>query len=199
MISSAVNLSLLLHLLDKITVFPAHLVRKATEHTVLPVGLKAVHPESIRDHHLLLCRISRRYTVAHGKSLKSSDTTGRLVGNHSSDGPPYNSRGSSEVKWSFGGVYIGTLAKEGEILQLVSEERSGHVSFLAPHEYHVLSVEELLGNNGRKAAKHVAFAVNNYGLFKHRENLSETTYPGSFFRNKLKYLSFLRKRTNVNP
>ena len=97
-VSLALGLPLLLQLVDDVLVTPTDLVRQPLQGTVLPAGLESENSESGGDDHLLDLVLSGGDTLEQGETGQGGGTSGRLVGNHSSDGLVEDPRGSSEVE-----------------------------------------------------------------------------------------------------
>lgn len=72
------------------------------------------------------------------------------------------------------GVGVNALLKEGEILQLVTEQRASNVHLLAAHNNDVLAREQLLSDLGGQTTKEMALGVNNNDL-----HVSSATNRGS--------------------
>jgi len=97
-VSLALGLPLLLQLVDDVLVTPTDLVGQPLQGAVLPAGLESEDSESGGDDHLLDLVLSGGDTLEQGETGQGGGTSGRLVGNHSSDGLVEDPRGSSEVE-----------------------------------------------------------------------------------------------------
>lgn len=84
--------------LNNILVLPANLVAQTANSAVLAAGLQAQDTQSLGNNHLLLLVVWRRDTLENLKALKSSGTTGSLVGNHATDSLVEDAGRSAEVE-----------------------------------------------------------------------------------------------------
>lgn len=87
-----------------------------------------------------------------------------LVGEHSADGAPEDTRRSLVVEGTLTRVGVHALAEEVSPEHLVTEERTRDVKLLGADANNALTVEELLGDKSSKATDEVALAVNDNNL-----------------------------------
>lgn len=159
-VSGALGLSSLLQSSNNVLVLPADLVAETANGAVLATGLESEDSESLGNDHLLLLVVGRGNTLEDLKALQSGGTTGSLVGDHATDGLVEDSGGGTEVEGtSAGGVVSGHLSKVGVVLELRAEELARDVERLAADNNDLLTAKELLGDNGGKAAKEMALAI----------------------------------------
>jgi len=163
-VSLALGLPLLLQLVDDVLVAPTDLVRQPLQGTVLPAGLESENSESGGDDHLLDLVLSRGDTLKERESGQGGGTSGRLVGNHSSDGLVKDPRGSSEVEGTgLLGVDQMLLVQVGVVSELVPEERTRDVDLLASNDGDLLTAQDLLRNDRSETTEEVTFSVNDDG------------------------------------
>jgi hypothetical protein len=77
-----------------------------------------------------------------------------------------NLRGSTKVERTASRISVDALAQEVQILELVTEERSGNVKLLAANNYDVLAREQLLCDLGRQTTKEMTLGIDHNHLHK---------------------------------
>jgi hypothetical protein len=173
-VGGALGLSSLLQAGNDVLVLPADLVAETADGAVLAAGLQAENTEGLGDDHLLLLVVGGRDTLEDLEALKSGGTTGGLVGDHATDSLVEDSGGGAEVEGTpAGGVVSGHLAQVGVVLELRAEELARDVQSLAADDDDLLTIEELLGNDGGETAKEVALAIDDDNRLegRHRESI----------------------------
>jgi hypothetical protein len=83
---------------NNVLVFPADLVAQSADGAVLAAGTETEDTESLGNNHTLLLVVRGRDTLENLEALKSSSTTGGLVGHHSTDGLVEDAGRSTEVE-----------------------------------------------------------------------------------------------------
>lgn len=125
-VSLNLDLPLGLELVDGSHVVPANLVRDPLDGGVLAAGLESENAEGGRDDHLLLTVKGRGDTLVQLQSLKSSGTTGSLVGDHSADSLVEDARRSTLVEGtSLAGLDQVPLVQVGVVAQLREGQAKG--------------------------------------------------------------------------
>ena len=87
---------------------------------------------------------------------------------HSSDGFPEHSRGSSEMLHTSSWIVTHLLVEEFLELNSVSEERSRNIDAFSSDNNNFLTAQEFLGDVGSQTAEHVGLSVDHNNLVKHR-------------------------------
>jgi len=163
-VSLSLGLPLLLQLVDDVLVTPTDLVRQPLQGTVLPAGLESEDSESGGDDHLLDLVLGGGDTLKERESGQGGGTSGRLVGNHSSDGLVEDPRGSSEMeRTGLPGVDQMLLVQVSVVSELVPEERTRNVDLLTSNNSNLLTAQDLLGNDRSETTEQVTFAVDDDG------------------------------------
>jgi len=118
---------------------------------------------------------------------------------------------------SMAGLDVAALPQKGQIAYFVSVERARYFDQLAPNNHHSLTRKQLFGNYRSQPSHKMGSAIDNKVLdflgrlasvvakqlltgqrvVVVRCELIEISGP--FYRNKVRYLSFLRKRCNIQP
>lgn len=152
---------------------------------VFAAGLQSENPQRFRDNHALLPVVGRGDTLIELETGNGGGTTGGFVGNHATDSLEENARWCPEMEWTglfrvhdvalVEEVVVAKLAlwnrrlvlcsgllKSSQLTHLVPEERAADVDFLAPHDNDLLTGEDLLGDDRRKAAEEVALAIDHH-------------------------------------
>ena len=200
--SLSLNLSLFFEAINDVLVSPTNLMRetlvllwthcshKSTcptylHRAVFASRLQPQHSQRFRHNHSLFLVIWWRHTFKEFKSLKSSCTSGTLVGSHTPNGAVEDFRGSTvmEGAWFFR-VYNMAFVEEVVVSKLVvqyksrspktwialeistyfvTKEATGNVYFLASNHYNFLSRENLLGDDRGQSTKEVSLAINDDG------------------------------------
>lgn len=70
-------------------------------------------------------------------------------------------------------VGLDTLAEERHVLELVADEGSGDLDLLAADHNDLLSLEELLGNDGGKTTEKVSLAIDDDSLIEREREKKE--------------------------
>lgn len=98
MVSLTLDLPLLLEPVNNILVLPSDLVTDPLESTEFSSGLQSENSESGGDDHLLHSVLGGGDTLVKLESLEGGSTSGRLVGDHTSDSLVEDSGRSSEME-----------------------------------------------------------------------------------------------------
>lgn len=140
----ALSLSLLLQSVDDVLVTPSDLVRDSLEGAELSSGLETQYTKSGGDDHLLELVLGGGDTLEERESGEGGGTSGRLVGNHSSDGLVQD-LGRSSVVERTGLLRVDNvpLVEVSVVPQLVSEKGTRNVDLLASDDRDLLAREDL--------------------------------------------------------
>lgn len=146
---------------DDILVFPADLVGETADGAELSAWLQSEDTEGLWDDDSLVTVVWWRNALKDLQALQGGLATGRLVGDHTTDGLVEDTGWGAEVERTLGLVVSGCLSEVGVVLELVAEELARDVESLTSHNNNVLAVQDLLGHSGGKTSKEMALAVDN--------------------------------------
>jgi len=166
--SGRLDLALSLQSLDQLVVRPAHLGRELAQDAELAARSQTDNAHGIGDDLALDLIEGVGDTLEDLEALQSGGTTSGLVGDHATNDTPQDTRGSTEVDHAAVGVGVHATAEESLELELVAEQRARDVDLLSANQNDLLAVQELLGDIRSQAAHHVALAIDNDDLLKHR-------------------------------
>ena len=166
-VGSGLGLSLLLELVDDVSLGPAGQGSEFTERAVRSTGLEAESFESVRDDHALLLVVGEGAALEDLQLAESGGTSGELVGEHATDDLPEDARWGPPVLGSTTWVRVNPLLHNVLSNDLVSLEGAGLEDLLAAHNSDTLARQKLLGDNAGEATLKVASSVNDQLLFEH--------------------------------
>ena len=117
---------------DECALAPSHLARQVAQNAILSKTAEFDCSQGVGDDLSLLCVVGGGASLEDLNSTRGLCSSGGLVRDHSSEGPPQDSGRSSVVDESPAGVSEESLPEEFGELDLVSEERAGNIDSLAP-------------------------------------------------------------------
>jgi len=143
---STMDLTFLFESLNELAVAPSDLGSKISKTAEFASRSQTKVGQSSGDNLTLNLVVRVRHTFKDLEAVHSKSSSLGLVGNHSSDGSPEDAGGGTIVKGSSSRICVHALLKEGEVFELVAEERTRDVDLLASHTNHFLTKQKLLGN-----------------------------------------------------
>ena len=164
--SLTLGTTLVLKRVNKFLVLPSNIVGKVLHDSVVPSGLKTDGTKGSGDDLALHLVIGVGDTLEGAKTSNGSLSTGSLLVNHTTDGPPDNPGRGLEVEGTTRVVGVHTLGTELGVLGLVADKGSRDDHLFATDKDDLLSGEEFLGHDGAEASVHVVTAVDEDGLFE---------------------------------
>lgn len=154
------GLSLLLELLNDVTLGPAGQGGQLTERAVVSAGLEAESAERVWDHHSLLLIVGEGDTLEDLQLAEGGGASWELVWEHATSALPENARWSFPMLGTTAWVRVNALLHNVLSNDLVSLEGTRLENLLASDDGDSLSTEKFLGNDAGKAALKVASSVN---------------------------------------
>jgi len=165
--SGGFDLSLLLKLLNTLSLGPAGQGGEFSKRAVVSAGSKTKGAEGIGDDHSLLLIVGEGDSLEDLKVAESGSASWGLVGEHASKGLPEDFRGSFPVLGTTAWVGVNALLHDVLSNDLVSLQGSRLEDLFTTHNGDALAGEQLLSNNAGEATLKVASSVNDQLLFEH--------------------------------
>ena len=100
------------------------------------------------------------------ESVQGGGATGGLVRDHTADGTPEDLGRSTVMERTMLGVHVVGLALESLVLQLLTVEAVSHLDGFTADNGDLLTVQQLLGNDGCQSALDVATPVDDQLLLE---------------------------------
>lgn len=154
---------------NELVVLPSGMGRELAKDTEVAAGLDADNFEGLGDDHSLLSVVRRRNSLEHLEASKGELSAARFVRNHSSNNTEEHLGGRTLVERSLLRVGAETLLEESHPLDLVSVEGATDVDLLSTHDDDVLSLKNLLRDDGRESSHEVTSSVNDGISVRHSE------------------------------